>query len=277
MLLIVLRLALLTALVPVHLLAAPAHPTDPADVRHRRALLWSTRMCRHGLRLFGIRLRCRGRLDRDAPLKVCNHLSYLDAVILSAIHPMLMVTSYEIRDDPLLGRIAHAGGCEYVERRRFGSLAAECERLGRHLSHVPVLFFPEATSTDGRRMRPFRPAFFTAAIVACRAVQPLALRYRAIDGVPFSRRNHHRVCWYGDMTFAPHLLGVLATRRIDAELTFLDAIPATPGVDRKALARAAQARIQAALDHPLERDHGGEVDTCTTELTERSERVKYPG
>jgi 1-acyl-sn-glycerol-3-phosphate acyltransferase len=248
--LLFLRLILTLFLVPTYLLGSPKHPTDPSDIRHRRALLWSTRMCRVGMRIFGVRLKLHGRPDPAALLQVSNHLSYIDAVILSAARPALFVTSTEVRDDPLLGRITRAGGCEFVERRSVGGLAGECERLGRHLKHVPVLFFPEATSSDGSKLLRFKPAFFTTAIAARCPVQPLALRYPSVNGEPFTRANHHRICWYGDMAFGPHLIQLLTMRRVDAEIRYLDPIPWRDDWDRKSLAEEARKRISAALGYP---------------------------
>jgi len=163
-----------------------------------------------------------------------------------AARPALFVTSVEVREDPVLGRIAQAGGCDFVERRHVGTLRAECARIAEHLRHVPVLVFPEGTSSDGSGVLPFRPAFFTSALEAGGAIQPLCIDYPRIDGRPFGPTNHARVCWYGDMAFEPHLLQLLTVRRLEARVQYLEPLAVAAQDDRKRLANDAHRAISDA-------------------------------
>ena len=91
-----------------------------------------------------------------------------------------------------------------------------------------------------------RPAFFTSAVAAGGAIQPLCIRYPRIDGRPFGPTNHARVCWYGDMAFLPHLLQLLSVRRLEASVHYLEPIAVAAG-DRKSLASESHQAISAAL------------------------------
>src|SRR5204862_77669 len=51
------------------------------------------------------------------------------------------------------------------------------------------------------------------------------------------------VCWWGGMSFLPHVLRLLAKRHVHVQVTFGRAAPA--GQDRKALAREMQRHIEA--------------------------------
>jgi 1-acyl-sn-glycerol-3-phosphate acyltransferase len=79
---------------------------------------------------------------------------------------------------------------------------------------IPVLFFPEGTSTDGTMLR-FHSRLFQPAIDARVPVTAACISYETSDRTP--ERN---LCWFGDDTFAPHLLRTLRTQGIQAKLRF---------------------------------------------------------
>lgn len=66
-----------------------------------------------------------------------------------------------------------------------------------------------------------------SAVDAEKLIVPVALKYMAVDGVPFSKANADAVCWYGDMTFADHFLGLLKHKSFKIQLEFLDPISTT--------------------------------------------------
>jgi len=132
-----------------------------------------------------------------------------------------------------------------MERRQRSGLIDECDRLATLLRHQAVVVFPEATSSDGTRLLPFRPAAFAAAIAARAPVQPLVLRYQSLAGRRLTARTRDRIYWYGDMTFLPHLCRLITFTRIDAELSVL---PVQTGITcRKALAHQTHTTIGHAL------------------------------
>jgi 1-acyl-sn-glycerol-3-phosphate acyltransferase len=213
----------------------------------------TSRWARLGCRVLGIRVRRRNvRWPRPGQggMIALNHLSWIDPIIMAAMRPAVFVTSAETGEHPLLGRICAAAGCVFMERRKRGGLDGERNRLGALMARQMVVIFPEATSSPGDRVLPFKPATFAAAIAARVPVGLLALRYRALDGRRVGPRNRDRVCWYGDMTFLPHLIGVLGIGRIDSELSGIGSLPTAPDSDRKALALRAHARVSAFL-HPV--------------------------
>lgn len=244
MLKVALRSCLIAVIIAVHLGAAR---TLRGDQDLRRTTLRTSRWARRACRTLGLRVRRTGNWPRQSGrLVVLNHLSWIDPLLLAAIRPAVFVTSMETAEDSFLGRICAAAGCVFMERRRRGGLVDECARLATLLRHHDVVVFPEATSSNGTHLLPFRPAAFAAAISAAALIQPLALRYHRLDGQPLTARNRDRVCWHGDMTFLPHLARLITIRRIDAELTVLTAQPATG--HRKSLAAQIHARIAKALN-----------------------------
>lgn len=228
-------------------LAGAQRPRNDHDLR--RTCLRTSRWSRRAARLLGLRSRRQGALiGGQGRLLVANHLSYLDPLLLAAERPLVFVTSLEVAGDSLLGRISAAAGCCFVDRQRLGGLRLSCTRFADLLrAGHDLVVFPEATSGDGSAVLPFRPACFAAALAADTPVQPLALRYERVGGRPCTPRLRRQVAWYGDMTFLPHLIRLLALPRIDARWQRL---PPCHGEERKALAREAREAIATALDLP---------------------------
>ena len=80
---------------------------------------------------------------------------------------------------------------------------------------VPVLLFPEGTSTDGATVLRFHSRLFEPAILAGAPITAASVRYVIEDGTP-----ERELCWYGDETFANHLVKTLNSARISAEVRF---------------------------------------------------------
>lgn len=245
----VLRAATLAVMIPVFI-AGGRPPRDDAELA--ATTLRTCRWARRGCRVLGFRVRRRGvswpATGRGGML-VLNHLSWIDPIIMAAIHPSVFVTSAETGEHPLLGRICASAGCVFMERRKRRGLGSERDRLGVLMARLPVVIFPEATSSNGAAVLPFKAATFASAIAACVPVALLALRYRTLDGRRVGPRNRDRICWYGKMTFFPHLFGVLGIRRLDAELDGIGTLETAGVSDRRALAAHAHAAVSSFL-HP---------------------------
>jgi 1-acyl-sn-glycerol-3-phosphate acyltransferase len=179
-------------------------------------------------------------------LFVGNHLSYLDAIVIPAQLPTAFVTSIEMREVPLLGLLTELGGCLYVERRSKENIHREISGITEALQEgFNVVVFPEATSTDGSQVRPFKRPLFAAAPQSLRPVLPLVIEYERLDGEPVTRANRDALCWYGDMGFGGHFFRLALRKRVEIRLTFLPEIPVTAGTGRDKLMEEAFARISS--------------------------------
>jgi 1-acyl-sn-glycerol-3-phosphate acyltransferase len=207
--------------------------------RARSQQLWSRGLCR----ILGVRLVVEGRAPRGACLLVANHLSYLDVVVLGALVPCAFVAKHEVASWPVLGFLARALGTMFVERENKRALAGLNQRLGARLARGETLvLFPEGTSTAGEAVLPFRPALLAPAVALGAPVAYAALRYATPRG---ARPASEVVCWWGDMTFVPHLLALLRLAWIEARVAFGSEPIAAP--DRKELAALLQSAVSARL------------------------------
>ncbi len=150
-------------------------------------------------------------------LIVSNHLSYLDILFYASQTPCIFVSKSEVKSWPMFGILAKCGGTIFVERDRRHGVSGPAERIRTALDQqIPVILFPEGTSTDGSSVLPFHSAFLEPAVAAGAVMHAAAIRYNVADGVEAD------LCYYGDITFAPHLLGALRRSSVSCNIMFAE-------------------------------------------------------
>jgi 1-acyl-sn-glycerol-3-phosphate acyltransferase len=200
-----------------------------------RRALWLQSACRGVLSSLGIEWSAEGTAPSQG-LVVSNHLSYLDILICSAAMPCAFVSKTEVNKWPYFGLAARAGGTLFIDRAsRASAVAVVAEMAERLKLPVPVLLFPEGTSTDGAHVLPFHTALFEPAVKVGATVTAAAVRYVIERGVPESE-----LCWYGDAPFLTHLWKALGTPGFSARVSF--GSPATYA-GRRAAARVTHAQV----------------------------------
>lgn len=194
-------------------------------------------VCRMNLWLMGgLKLTMVGR--PEAPNLVANHAGWLDIFALNACCPLYFVAKSEVAGWPGIGLLAQATGTMFIERRRdraaqqIQSLTARIEAGHR------LLMFPEGTSTDSRRVLPFKSSLFGAFKGA--GVQPVSVAYHAPAGA-----DPRAYGWWGDMDLLPHVLSLLALPKQGQVVVKFH--PVLTQTDRKELAAKAESVIALAL------------------------------
>ena len=204
-------------------------------------------VCRGALQLLGLRRTVRGEAMTGGGAMVANHASWLDVFALNAARPLYFVAKAEVAGWPGIGWLARATGTVFVLRDPREAPAQRATFEARLRAGHLLCFFPEGTSTDGRRVLPFKPtlfaAFFTAGLRDDVRVQPVSLAYHAPpDAVPSVYG------WWGDMGFGLHLLAMLAQPRHGrVEVDYHAPIAVAQAGDRKALARMAEGAVRDGL------------------------------
>lgn len=203
--------------------------------------IWIHGWCSRIARLMGIRVIVTGKLP-EAGAVVSNHLSYLDILLYSSIRPFVMVSKSEVRRWPLLGRLTAQAGTVYVEREGGPPTypRVNCEMAEAYRSGLPVLFFPEGTTTNGSTILPFRRGLFHSVLNNHVELRTATLHY-SIGPTNGSATVADDVCWWGDASFGPHLFRCLGLHGVTARIHFDDTV--VEGSDRFALSENAQARI----------------------------------
>lgn len=199
---------------------------------------WLMRTSRRLVRLLGVRVVTRGRVARGGGLVAANHLGYLDILVLSSITPVVFVAKSEVREWPVFGWLAAAAGTRFIDREARGDVV----RVGNELveavaAGVAVVVFPEATSTDGVAVLPFKSSLFQPAVDARLRVVPVALGYAVADG----RSVATEVAWWGTMTLGPHLVNLATLPWIEARVRWGEEVSTQEG--RKKLAEALWSQV----------------------------------
>ena len=214
----------------------------------RKKAEWLHRSCQFVRRRLGIRVIVEG-VPPDRGLIVSNHLSYVDILIYGATLPCVFVSKAEVRSWPLLGLLASFGGTVFIDRGRPSSAAAAAQQITTMLkAHVPVLLFPEGTSSDGSRVLRFHASLFAPAVLAASPVTAASISYSAAPSAA-----EKDLCYYGDISFAPHLLKTLMLPQIEATLRF-SALTRTYS-DRKIAARESWSDVNALRERGKTPDH----------------------
>jgi 1-acyl-sn-glycerol-3-phosphate acyltransferase len=240
-------------LVIAYIVSSCAIMVLPAGARLRRGFLIKNTsvFSRIMLALLGIRVRVknRERLRGGATgrLVVANHVSYIDILVISSLVPSVFVTSVELGSTAFLGMLARLGGSLFVERRKASGLTREIAEIARVLGEgFAVALFPEGTTSNGDRVRPFKKSLFDAAVRAESDVLPLCIRYRQVNGVKLTPDNRDLVFYYGGVSFSQHIPGLFSLKSVDVEVIPLRTIQVHQKDMRKELAARAHDAISAA-------------------------------
>ncbi|ENU93440.1 hypothetical protein F971_00950 [Acinetobacter vivianii] len=214
-------------------------PNNPVNTRYVQYF------CRRLCEVFNIEVEVHGTIPREPALWVSNHISWLDVAVLGSGARIFFLAKAEVERWPILGKLAKGGGTLFIKRGSGDSIRIR-EQITEFLKQdIPVLFFPEATTTDGTKVKKVHGRLLGAAIEAQRPVQVCVICYVNQNG------ELDRVApFIGEMTFAEHVQRVLEMPKVTAHLMTLPAISVeghtvdslTKEVDRQM--RAGLAKLQ---------------------------------
>jgi 1-acyl-sn-glycerol-3-phosphate acyltransferase len=191
----------------------------------------------------------RGQLSSTRPLLVvCNHVSYVDIVILGALIEGCFIAKSEVRGWPGIGLLARLARTVFVDRRPTSTGKQSnliTERLGEG---EPLILFPEGTSSDGNRVLPFKSALFTVAAAEVNGapvtVQPVSITYTRNGGLPMGVAERPFYAWYGDMDLVTHLWALMCRGGFQVEVDYLPTTTLAEHGNRKALSRHCETAIR---------------------------------
>lgn len=231
------------------LLIVPLRLTERLFSGPRRPVTgpWVQGVCRLCLLIMGLKWHRLGQPMRGAGAVVANHSSWLDILVLNAAMPVFFVSKAEVAGWPGINVLTRVTNTHFVARDPKLARAQAQEFAARTRAGHRLLFFPEGTSSDGRRVLPFKPTLFQGfldpALPEALAIQPMSARYHAPPG-----RDPRFYGWWGDMDLGPHLLAVLAqSPQGSVTVRLAEPIPVRSAT-RKTLSAAAETAIRQGFD-----------------------------
>ncbi|WP_213683742.1 1-acyl-sn-glycerol-3-phosphate acyltransferase [Roseicyclus sp.] len=204
-------------------------------------------VCIAACRILGLGRVIHGRPMIGAGAYVANHVGWLDIFVLSASKRLYFVAKSEVAGWPGIGWLARGTGTVFIARDRRHAAAQTQLFEDRLRAGQRLLFFPEGTSSDGRRVLPFKTTLFQAfhneRLSAILQIQPVTLIYQAPLGEDACFYG-----WWGDMALGPAILSVLAApRQGRVTVVYHPPLKVSDYPDRKTLAATAEAAVRAGL------------------------------
>ncbi|QND51732.1 1-acyl-sn-glycerol-3-phosphate acyltransferase [Phyllobacterium sp. 628] len=211
---------------------------------------------RLGCKLLGLKVHVHGEMATQRPLLLAaNHASWSDIVVLGSLKEISFIAKAEVANWPLFGMFAKLQRSVFVEREKRGKTHHQASEIATRLASGDVMvLFAEGTTSDGNRVLPFKTSLFGAAQVAIRetsvqevTVQPVAIAYTRVHGVPMGRFHRPLISWPGDVTLGPSLIGLLKDGALDVDVWFGEPVTIDGKSDRKALARLMEERVREMM------------------------------
>ena len=193
-------------------------------------------------RILNLKIRRHGVISDKPVVFVANHISWLDVIALGSDRGCVFVAKNSVRKWPLIGTVASLSGTLFINREDKKDVAKTLARSNQLIAKgVSLAFFPEATTTNGKILKPFKTSLYQTAINSGSNVQAIAIRY------PIRSNKESPAPYIDDETFLTHLLKVLASPRIDVTLTYCKPIVTDVDYSRKQLAEATQMQVAEIL------------------------------
>lgn len=216
--------------------------------------------CRVVVRILGIRVGVQGDGPTAPFVLVTNHLSYVDIVVLGAHLEAVFLARHDIAGWPVIGWAAERLGTLFINRSDYGDIQTVNAAIQRVIDRGDgLVLFPEGTSTDGRRVGPFRSPVLQPAAALSLPVAYGALSYATPPG---EAPAHTAVCWWGDAEFTPHFWELLHLAAIDARLAF--GPDRAEHADRKVLAATLHARVTSLFVPVVSAEVSADVSTAVS-------------
>lgn len=212
------------------------NPNDPNNTRYVQYF------CRQLGEVFNVKVQVHGEIARQPALWVSNHISWLDVAVLGSGARVFFLAKAEVASWPIIGKLARWGGTLFI-RRGSGDSALIKEQITEFLKQdTPVLFFPEATTTDGTRVKKVHGKLLASAIEAQKPVQICLIAYVNQQG-----QLDNIIPFIGNQGFVQNLTQVLQMPEVTAHLVAL------PIIDSRAhtvesLTALVQQEMQQGLD-----------------------------
>lgn len=184
------------------------------ELRSRLIRIWGVAACG----ILGVKVVAMGPIPKRPFCLISNHLSYVDVIVFQRLTGCILISKTEISGWPIVGMLSRTIGTLFIDRTRAKDVVrVSAEIQDRLQAGDGIVFFPEGTSSDASRVLPFKSALLNYFSSTSYPVQHATIRYSSAHFDVSSR-----VCWWGDMTFAPHFWTLMKQRSFTCFVKFGD-------------------------------------------------------
>lgn len=204
----------------------------------------------------GLKVRKIGNPATDKPtLLVSNHISWLDIPAIGSLVPLSFVAKAEVGRWPIVGFLASLQKTIFVDRQRKTDTGRVADEMGARMSDGrAVVLFAEGTSDVGLHVLPFRSALVGATQAAMKDdtikdmyIQPMAIAYTHLNGLPISSAERSKIAWVGDMGIEDNIVDILNSGTKSVAVMFGEPILVKKDDDRKLVTKQAENAVREML------------------------------
>jgi 1-acyl-sn-glycerol-3-phosphate acyltransferase len=181
-----------------------------------------------------------GDFQQTNSVVIANHVSWIDIPVLCKLYVIKFISRAEVKKWFLLNLLVNAGGTIFIDRDRKKDLLRVTHLLRQQLTAGDTIgFFPEAKTTDGSILLPFKSSLFESAIVAKSQIIPIAIVY--------CNKNNERtdsVTYADEITLWQTIYNTLLLNNIRVKVIILPKVNAADFANRKQLAAYLFEQIQ---------------------------------
>ncbi|PNK61293.1 lysophospholipid acyltransferase family protein [Psychrobacter sp. FDAARGOS_221] len=198
--------------------------------------------CKSAAGAFGVEVVQVEPVPKTHALWASNHVSWMDIPVMGSVSPAFFLSKAEVEKMPVFGVLAKAAGTLFINRGS-GDADTVANQISRFLQQgYSVIFYPEATTTDGKRIKKLHGKLLQAAIDADKPVQPIVVCYVNEKG-----ELDETVPFYG-ITLKESLFRVIDSD-LPVKAYVLPLEPLSPtGKTRSELTEELQQRMQSGLE-----------------------------
>lgn len=218
-------------------------PEPPRDTLPKYIQIFCQKMCQS----FGVRVVEVEPVPQRHALWASNHISWLDIPVVGSVSPVFFLSKAELADWFLIGKLARGAGTLFIKRGS-GDSGSVSDQIANFLkTGSSVVFFPEATTTDGKQIKRLHGKLLQAAMDTGVPIQPIVNCYVNQQG-----KLDEAAPYYGDISMAQSLKKVLDSNGITAYVLPLEPID-PKGHSRGELTEILQERMETGLKELHER------------------------
>lgn len=197
--------------------------------------------CRKMAGSFGVEVIEVETVPKVHALWVSNHVSWMDIPVVGTVSRAFFLSKAEIGEWPVFGALVKASGNLFIKRGSGDSNAVIDQMTDFLKAGHSVSIFPEAGTTNGKRIKRIHGKLLKAAINAGVPIQPIVICYVNKDGT-----LNEEVPYYGKQTMKESINKVLDSHNVKAHVLPLEAIE-TDGLTPLELGRILQANMEKGL------------------------------
>jgi len=198
--------------------------------------------CRKSARAFGVEVVEVEPVPKTHALWASNHISWMDIPVVGSVSPAFFLSKAEVAEMPIMGPLAKVAGTLFIKRGS-GDAGSVASQMATFLKQgYSIVFFPEATTTDGHKIKKLHGKLIQAAMDANKPIQPIVICYVNEKG-----ELDDVVPYYGGIKLKDSLFNVIDGSQVTAYVLPLQ--PLYPqDKSRDQLTTELQQRMQAGLE-----------------------------